>query len=189
MRTTRKFNHLSTVTAVLLLTGGLAAGALAQEKAATGDRNQFADDAGGSEGGGVQLVTGSTYDLILASLEKSGFTGELTTDSEGDPLIKSTDKDEPFSVHFYGCTEGKDCEFVQFTSGWNMDNGITLAKIEEWNSNKVWGQAYRDDDKDPWLGLAVNLKGGVTVENFDDTVDWWRVILDQFEEHIGWSTE
>lgn len=160
------------------------------------ERNQFdneegdAASGGGSPSGSVELIDGSSFDEMIASFDRNGFSVELTEDSGGLPMLKSTDKDEPFSVYFYSCDDNKtNCGFIQFSTGWNMDNGITLAKVEEWNSSKVWGQAYRDEDKDPWLSMAVNLKGGVTVENFDDTVDWWKFILREFEEHIGWNAE
>jgi hypothetical protein len=100
---------------------------------------------------------------------------------------RSTDENNPFSILFYSCEDGKDCKVIQFSAGWNMKNGIPLARIEEWNASKLWGQAYRDEDKDPWLAMTVNLKGGVTVENFDDTVDWWRVVSNDFERHIEWD--
>jgi hypothetical protein len=185
---TRRVSFGLRLLAAAAIAGALATGAIAQQ------RNQFNDTEAESSGdsapaGGVQLITGSTFDEMIASFKRNGFTVEMTEDSDGQPVLKSTDKNEPFSVYFYSCTEGKDCGFVQFSTGWNMDNGITLAKIEEWNSTKVWGQAYRDEDKDPWLSMAVNLKGGVTVENFDDTVDWWKFILREFETHIGWNAE
>jgi hypothetical protein len=183
-------------TALKWLTATAAAGVLAmglagEASAQKAKGNQFTEesDSGGSGAAAAQLITGSSFDLMIASFERNDLHVELNEDSDGDPLLKSTDKDNPFSVHFYGCTDHKDCGFIQFTSGWNLKDGITLAKIEEWNSTKVWGQAYRDEDKDPWLAMAVNLFGGVSVENFDDTVDWWKVILGQFEKHIEWDKQ
>lgn len=191
MNTAVRLKYCGMFAAVLLLAGGLATSAGAQESSGA---NQFTDDAeesggsgGGPASGGIELVTASTFDLILASLQRNGFAAELTTGGDGDPLIQSTDRDQPFSIQFYGCTDGKDCAFIQFIKGWNMDDGITLAKIEEWNAKKVWTKAYRDDEKDPWLTHPINLFGGVTVENLDDSIDWWKVMVKQFEEHIGWN--
>jgi hypothetical protein len=59
--------------------------------------------------------------------------------------------------------------------------------IEQWNEDRVWGRAFIDPDNDPWIDLAVNLKGGVSPENFNDTVSWWWAVLRDFEEHIGWN--
>jgi hypothetical protein len=136
---------------------------------------------------GPDIITGSDFDAIVAAMEENGFQVELTTDKSGDPLIRSTDKQEPFSIQFYKCTDGKDCQFMQFISGWDLPNGVQLQTLQDWNSKKVWGQAYRDDKKDPWLALPVNLKGGVTAENLSDMIDWWKTLLKQYAEFIGWT--
>jgi len=187
--------------AVLLLCGV----ALAQDKPASGggggsnassSENQFqgGSDAAPAPGFGAaavtssdDLITGNSLDAIVASFERNGLKVALGKASDGDPRIESSDPDNPFTVHFYSCTENTDCGVIQFVAGWDLANGIPLAKIEEWNATKLWGQAYRDDDKDPWLAMTVNVRGGVTVANFDDTVDWWRVVSGDFKKHIGWD--
>lgn len=133
------------------------------------------------------LITGSSFDAILGSIERAGLHAEMTTASDGDPLIQSTDDDAPFLVHFYGCTGGQDCQYIQFTSGWDLIDGATLDVIEKWNEDRVWGRAFLDSDDDPWIDMTVNLKGGVTAENFDDTVSWWWSVMRDFEKAIGFQ--
>jgi hypothetical protein len=135
------------------------------------------------------MITGSRVGMIVKSLEKAGFEVEVGKDSKGAPKISSTDKEQPFTVHFYGCTNGFDCGYIQFLNGWNMKNGVTAITVENWNADQVWGQAFRDDEKDPWIGLTVNLRGGVTQDNFNDTVEWWAKVLQDFQDHIGWDKE
>jgi hypothetical protein len=153
--------------------------------ASTADAQNAKKRTGG--GATAELITGSSLDAIVDSLTRQGFTVEMKTDSDGDPLIESTDDDEPFQVHFYGCTDGSDCQYLQFTSGWDLKSGTTPDVIEKWNEDRVWGRAYLDTDDDPWIDLAVNLKGGVSAENFDDTVSWWWSIMRDFEDHIGYD--
>lgn len=172
--------------AALLIAGGLVTAAAADDQAdLIASFNKPGDvDSKVADG----LITGSRIDLIVSALEKGGFEVEVTKAKDGQPQIASTDENHPFTIHFYGCTkEGFDCGYIQFVNGWNMDNGVTAVKIEQWNNNQVWGQAYRDDSKDPWIGMTVNLRGGVTQENFADTIEWWAKILDDFQEHIGWN--
>jgi hypothetical protein len=135
------------------------------------------------------MITASRIGMIVKSLEKAGFEVEVNKDSAGAPRIASTDKEQPFTISFYGCTDGVDCGYIQFLNGWNMKNGVTAVTIEQWNADQVWGQAFRDDEKDPWVGMTVNLRGGVTQANFDDTVEWWAKILQDFQDHIGWDKE
>jgi hypothetical protein len=137
--------------------------------------------------GATALITGSSFDAIVAALESNGFSVELTTDSDGDPLIVSNDDEMPFSIYFYACVDGMDCEFIQFVSGWHIDGGTASETIAEWNADRVWGRAYLDSDNDPWIDLAVSLKGGVSAENFNDTVIWWLAVMDDFEDHIGFE--
>jgi Putative bacterial sensory transduction regulator len=167
MATIAKWIDVRLLAAAALVTAGL------------GTSSAFADD--------VTLITGQDTDQMIAALEKADFKVKLSEDDQGDPLIESTDDNEPFTVHFYRCNDHHKCDAIQFVSGWNLTDGFTLAKIENWNQNKVWGQAYRDDKNDPWIALAVNLKGGVSEENFADTVDGWRNIMRDFEKHIGWT--
>jgi hypothetical protein len=133
------------------------------------------------------LITGSSLDAIVSALEERGFKVQLTKDNDGDPLIESTDDDEPFSVRFYGCSKGSGCDSIDFISGWDLTDGTTADVIEEWNGDRLWGRAFLDSDDDPWIDFPVNLKGGVTVENLKDTVSWWWSILNDFEDHIGWN--
>jgi hypothetical protein len=158
---------------------------LAAVFAASGADAQNAKKA--TTGGSAALITGSSFDGIVAALENNGFSVDMTTDGDGDPMIESTDNDEPFNVHFYGCTDGKDCEYIEFTEGWDLPNGTTPDVIEKWNEDRVWGRAYLDSENDPWVDMAVNLKGGVSAENFDDTVSWWWSVIRDFEDDIGFN--
>ena len=133
------------------------------------------------------LITGSSFDTIISTLENNGFSVDMTTDGDGDPLIESTDDNEPFSIHFYGCTNGKDCEYINFEEGWDLPNGTTPDVIEKWNEDRVWGRAYLDSENDPWVDMSVNLKGGISAENFDDSVSWWWSVIRDFEDHIGFN--
>ena len=158
--------------------------ALAAILAATGAEAQNAKK---STAPASDMITGSNFDGIIAALTNNGFSAMLTTDKGGDPLIQSTDPNAPFSISFYGCTNGKNCEYIQFVEGWHLPNGTTPDVIEKWNEKYVWGRAYIDSENDPWIDMAVNLKGGVTAENFDDTVSWWWSLTRDFESNIGFN--
>ncbi len=74
-----------------------------------------------------------------------------------------------------------------FKAGYNLENGISTLKINEWNRTKRFSRAYIDDESDPFLEMDVNLDyDGVGSENFQDTLDWWRVSVESFEEFIDW---
>jgi hypothetical protein len=190
-----KISNMQFLGALLLIAGGLPTAASANDsglakgfiggnaRAAASDAPSGDDDSDPPDG----IITAQTPDRIVKALENGGFEVEMSKADNGSPLIESTDADNPFSVHFYDCTDGKDCGTIQFVSGWNMKSGISAVTIEQWNSDKIWGQAYRDKDKDPWLAVTVDLRGGVTEANFDDVVGKWADLLDQFAKYIGWT--
>src|SRR5690606_34922028 len=103
----------------------------------------------------------------------------------GDPMIRSSAGGTEFAIYFYGCTDNVACKFVLFKVGFDLVNGTTDNVVNQWNANALFGRAYLDDEADPWLEMSVNLDGGVSRANFEDSYDWWEVILDGFEDHIG----
>ncbi|MCB1492345.1 MAG: YbjN domain-containing protein [Rhodobiaceae bacterium] len=121
---------------------------------------------------------------IAQILQDFGYRALLEKDSQGDPVIRTTFSQVNSSIFFYSCTDGADCKVIQFAAGFDLKDGISLSKLNDWNRNKLFGAAYRDDEDDPWLKMTVNLEGGVTPQNLRHTIEWWQVIIDDFKEHI-----
>ncbi len=132
------------------------------------------------------LVSAQSPQRILDIMRNAGYDAKLTVDGVGDPAITGNFGDTPYYIYFYGCTEHVDCKMIQYQAGYDMRNGISLDVVNEWNHDNLWGQAYRDDEDDPWISITVNLFGGVTPENLVDTFEWFEVTTTAFEEHINW---
>lgn len=124
---------------------------------------------------------------LMRSMQDFGYVATLETDSDGDPKIASRVSDSTYSVYFFGCDDGKDCTSIQFGAGYNLTIGMKAATINEWNRKKRFAKAYLDDEGDPFLEMDVNLDfEGVGDENFADTLDLWRLLVEDFEEFIDW---
>lgn len=123
---------------------------------------------------------------IAAALQRLGYKAEITKDDDGDPKINSAAAGANFGVYFYGCTGGKDCNAIQFSAGFDTDAGLDLSVANEWNRDKRYGKVYLDDERDPYIELDVNMIGGITEANFDDTVGLWDSLLADFQKHIDW---
>ena len=54
--------------------------------------------------------------------------------------------------------------------------------MNAWNRDRRFGKAYIDADGDIAIEMDVNLWGGVTPKNLDDTFDWWRIVLERAGE-------
>jgi len=132
-------------------------------------------------------VTATNAYTILQAVHEYGYTATMETDSDGDPKISGKVSNTSFNVYFYGCTDNTDCKSLIFKAGYNLTDGMSAMKINEWNRTKRFSRAYIDDEGDPFLEMDVNLDyGGVSDGNFQDTLDWWRVSVESFEKYIDW---
>ncbi|KEO51909.1 YbjN domain-containing protein [Thioclava pacifica] len=128
------------------------------------------------------LIDGSDPEAIRAIASGYG-SATLETDSEGDPQIVGRIDGTQYIVLFYGCTNGANCNSIQLTAGWS-GVAVSLSQINGWNSGMRFGKAYLDEDGDPTIEMNVNLDFGVSRDNLDDTFDFWRLVLSQFEEEV-----
>lgn len=118
---------------------------------------------------------------ILKFAKKLG-QATLDTDTQGDPKILGKINNTRYGIFFYGCKESKNCQEIQFSTGWKAD--IALDVINQWNRSKRHGKTYIDKAGDPMIEMTVNLNHGVTKENLEDTFDWWDAVVSQFEQEV-----
>ena len=106
----------------------------------------------------------------------------LLKDGEGDPLINGSIDGTSYQLFFYGCSENRNCTTLMFTASWEVPN-LTDKAMATWNRDKRFGNAYIDGDGFPTVEMNVNLLYGVTRRNLDDTIDWWKLVLNEFAEY------
>lgn len=128
---------------------------------------------------------GVTAQEVARALQNKGFQTELSTDKEGDPLIKSTYEGAKFSVYFYECGGKPRCKSIQFASGFAMNGGIAVARVAEWNRTKRFGRVYQDNDNDPWIEMDMDMEHGGTTEALENNVDRWLLVMREFRKYIG----
>jgi Putative bacterial sensory transduction regulator len=133
------------------------------------------------------IVTAENPGALVAIIQALGFQARLEKDSVGDPIIRSASNGADFSIQFYGCTKNKRCQSLHFSAGYDLEDGASLGTVEEWNEEQRFASAYLDDEDDPFLQMDVNLEGGVTQENFENTFDLWQDLKAAFEDHINFS--
>jgi len=175
----------------LVLAGSLAVSVLSDLAYGEGQKGP----AGGNSNSAPSSGTGSAApDLIDATDPQAisdalwAYDGvEVLKDDDGNPKIDVSDSSEPFAIFFHDCTDGANCGYIEFDTSWDMKNGVAASVIDKWNQTKLWGVAYRDVHNDPHLSMTVNLRHGVTADNFDDTLEWWDTTTSQFEDTIGWK--
>ena len=130
-------------------------------------------------------VTATDAFTVMQAMQDFGLVATMGKDSQGDPKISSRVSDTKFSVYFYGCEDNDNCSSILIKAGYDLNNGISALKINEWNREKRFTKAYIDDEGDPYLEMDVNLDyEGVGNQNFADNLDWWRLLVEDFEEFI-----
>ncbi len=129
------------------------------------------------------LIEASDVDAI-ANIARGYGSATVQVDSIGDPQIVGRIDGVQYTVNFYGCTNGQNCTTLQFRAAWTNPGGVTFDDMNRWNQDKRFGKAYLDQDNDPIIEWDVNLFGGVSTRNLDDTFDWWKLVLDNFATDV-----
>jgi putative hemolysin len=128
---------------------------------------------------------GMTGPEVAAWLQKAGYKAALSKDETGDPLISSAADGHDFKVYFYDCKDGR-CKALQFSAGFDMKDGLTLAKANEWNRKNRYLKTYLDDDGDPYVQYDVNVNAGRTMAGLDDDFGVWTGMVGDFTTFIDW---
>ena len=139
----------------------------------------FAPAAYGTE---VASLDGAHLAKLVAD---AGYRAQLDRDGEDDPMVRSAAAGVNFQVYMYGCDEQDRCNAIHFNAGFDLDDGTTLEKVNEWNRLKRYGKAWLDEEGDPWLELDLALAGGGTEAQVREYVKLWDTLLGEFQAHLG----
>ena len=122
---------------------------------------------------------------VAAVLRANSLPVEITKDDAGDPMIKSSSSDLNWRIYFYDCTAGR-CTSIQFSAGFDLDNGMTYAKCNEWNYTKRFGRCALDDEMDPYARYDIDVAKGYTSESMGYALDTWLLVVPTFSKFIGY---
>ena len=127
---------------------------------------------------------GVTVQEVARSLQVKGFMTDITTDKDGDPLIKSMLEGAKFSVYFYECGKPR-CKSIQFAAGFVMKGTMQASQVADWNRTKRFGRVYLDRESDPWIEMDMDLEHGATTEAMANNLARWMLVLSEFRKYIG----
>ena len=122
---------------------------------------------------------------ISAILTERKMPVELKTDSQGDPMINTQFEDEgKFTIYFYGCTAGKNCQSVQFLARYT-ESKAGAAEMLSWNSKYRYTRAYLDGNDEPEMAMDISLDaGGISPALFKVQLDNWDSAMVEFGKLI-----
>jgi|GEM_PF-871670 hypothetical protein len=130
------------------------------------------------------VLIDATMPNKILEIAKGFGTASLDKDILGDPRITGIIDGQKYTIHFYGCLNGKDCDDIQFYTYWTGGRDATLDKINEWNRKTRFGKAYLDTDGDTALEMTVNIDYGVSTKNLEDNFSWWNKTVQSVVQDI-----
>ena len=143
--------------------------------------------AGQGSGEQAPIITGEDPQLIANLLQDWGYKARLSNDDQGNPQIDSAISGINYQIYFYGCTNGQACNAVQFSAGFNLDQGLGMDVVNDWHNKKRYTHVYLDENNDPWLAMDINLYGGgITTATLQDYVYLWESLVNDFKVQINW---
>ncbi len=133
----------------------------------------------------AELVNASNPATIKAIVESQGWPATLVSKPGDDPYIESNRNGLKFLVLFMNCIEGRNCKTLQYYMGFSDAKQVPLEKFNQWNKEKRFARAYRDDEGDPVLEMDVDVDfNGIPRENIGETFNTWSSLMDTFREFI-----
>jgi hypothetical protein len=168
------------------------------QAAPTGDSTQMPSDGNVVPGRGTQAPAGpavadpgvpEAYNAVsgpeVASvLTDAGFATQLGKDTQGNPMIDGDIGGYKYRIFFYGCTAGAGCGDLQFHAVFNNDSNVTDDKINAYNRDNRFGQAYFQQDGSIGLDMSATVRGGISPDHLKAVIAWWKTTLTQFSKKV-----
>jgi hypothetical protein len=129
------------------------------------------------------MITGMDIDRIAQIASTYGPAARQPDDDQG-PWIRGELDGTIYTISFLNCQQATNCTSIQFRAWWNSEGAHTLEMMNDWNRQRRFSDAYIDSRGNATIEYDVNLAGGVTAVNFDDTVQWWQAVLREFRSSV-----
>lgn len=133
----------------------------------------------------AELVNAANPETIKAIVESQGWPATIVVKEGDDPYIESNRNGLKFLVLFMNCDEGQRCKTLQYYMGFSDAKDVTLDRLNQWNKEKRFARAYKDDAGDPVLEMDVDLDfQGIPRENVGETFNTWASLMDSFRAYV-----
>lgn len=114
---------------------------------------------------------------------------EVTRDGMNDPQIRGKIDGLAYRVSFYGCRLGRDCDTILFGARlWRkewQDDPPARKIFAEWNREKLFGRAWRDEQNRAVLDHPVALAEGIPKAALRATFERWQTALTGYARYLG----
>ncbi len=128
------------------------------------------------------LANGWTIQEALVVFKEFELPGEVLDPEKSTAKIKGGNR--TFFLDGYNCDKNRRCTEFLFSVGFDLPEGMSLEKVNEWNSRQLAGRAYLDDENDPWLDHVVSILDKNDDSALEEGIALWIGALDKFEAFI-----
>lgn len=120
-------------------------------------------------------ICASAPDTVVKALQDAGYKAELgKSKGTGNPKISSAASGYSYDLFFYGCSDGRNCDSLEFMVSFEKDsvNSAELANL--WNKDERFAtMSFDPEDGSLTIAYDVSTVGGLNRANFADVIDWW----------------
>ena len=127
----------------------------------------------------VETVTARDPQTVVDALAEMGYRATLEKLDSGRTSISVPMSGVNTYVDFYDCADDmSDCYTLLF----DLNEGTTLSKANQWNAAEITGRVSLDDNGDPQLDYAVSTFEGIPFPIFEQTVKLWDRKIGQMKD-------
>jgi hypothetical protein len=130
------------------------------------------------------MITGADFARVAQIAGVYGPAEMRAEDGNPGPVITAEIDGIFYSISFLNCNTRTDCTSLQLRAWWESSNAHSIEAMNTWNRDRRWSAAYLDQDGNATIEFDVNLAGGITAVNFDDTMQWWDAVLREFRAEV-----
>jgi hypothetical protein len=129
------------------------------------------------------LRGGARIEQVAEVLRHAGLPATLGVDAQGDPSIKSELNGESFDVFCYTNDKGL-CVAIQFSTAYDLPDGTTYERVNQWNREHRYAQASVDAEMDPFLDMAVEVERGASSELIEEILKDWLELFGAWQDYF-----
>ena len=105
---------------------------------------------------------------------------------EDDLVVFDVDIDgTEMNIYQYTGAGEKIIDSLSFSVGYDLEKGMDMRPINEFNSRNRFVKAYLDEENDPFLVCDIRVKEGVTRETLKETIKSYISAVGRFESALS----
>ncbi len=121
--------------------------------------------------------------VVIDALTAAGYAGKLSPYESGAPSIAVKISGLNTYIDFYNCDDDyTNCQTLLFGVSLDLNDGTTPGKANKWNSDKIMGRVWLNDDSDPTLDFSMVVAGGISQAVFEENVRRWDANIGDFKD-------